>query len=117
MAEKVKKQEIKKYPIIRRKVLVEGYSAKIDGKYLTVDPRKEEIRVRGNKKVLVPIEDSLVYQTDFPIEIDDRGRMIGDPKPNDGEHFINLTKEQIRQLAIAGIIEPPKGKGWWKPEA
>ena len=108
-----KKATPKIYPI-SRKVCKEGYNVKIDGVYLTVDPCKMELVTRGKQKVWAVEKPSPVYQTDKPIRIDDDGLIIGNVKPNDGEYFVDLTKEQIRVLAIGRVSAEPKEDKWWK---
>ena len=111
-------KKAKKYPIINYKVLGEGYYAKIDGVHLTVDPQERNVVTRGGKRVFAVTKKSAVFQTELPIVVDEEtGATLSGGKeavPNEGEYLVDLTKEQIRQLAIVGMIAVPKNKDRWK---
>ena len=121
MTEKKEVKEVKKakkYPIIKHKVLGEGYTAKIDDTYFTIDAQERRVVVRGGVRVSAVTRKSDVYQSDKPLRIDEEtGAVLSggvEANSNGGEYFLDLTKEQERQLAIAKIIAYPKDKNWWK---
>ena len=84
-------------PIVR----VEGYIADIDGKKISVAPeiKGQTIDPLTNSKVYGVIQSSKCFVWDLQ-----NGRAVQDTMVQTDGYFTDLSKEQVRQLRIAGVI-------------